>query len=399
MKKLWNVFLAMWRTMLLGVIGIGAILLLMLMQLQSLTPGITTAEQATLESASSISDIINNPVQAPYKTAVFISTSVFDSVFGLRLVGALVGALTVGLFFAAARRLYSPLVALATTVMFSTSTFFLMMTRTATPSVMLLSLFAVVGVGYFIRFHSRKDIGWILAAIILGLSLYVPGMILFIVPAAIWQLPQIRKTIERLQPPIIIAASVLFGILCVPILVSLIREPSLWQAYLGLPEDFSSLSEIARSSGTALTSLFVMSPFNPAFWLGRQPILDIFATTMFLYGIISLIQRFRLDRFWIIVGVFLLGLLWIGITANWQGLILLLPFVYIVIGFGTQKLINEWLAVFPRNPIARYTGAALLAIVIVSAINFQLHRYFVAWPNSDATKQVFIEPRTEEARQ
>jgi len=390
MKKMWNVFLAMSRTMLLSIVGVFTVLVLMLFQLDSLTPGLSQGEIMTYESASSVSNIVDAPVNAPYKIAVFVSTQVFDSAFGLRLVGALVGAATILLFYVGAIRLYGSLVALATTALFATSTYLLVMTRSATSTVMLLSLLGVMAAGYFIRFGKRKDIAWIIAAIVLGLSLYVPGLVLFILPIAIWQFPQVRKTFESLQPPAIIASSVLFGLLLVPLLVSLVRDPSLWQAYLGLPSSFAPVNEMARYAGTALLSLFIISPNDPSMWLGRQPILDVFATTMFLYGLLSLLQKYKLDRFWIVIGIFAITILWIGVTTNRYALLILLPFVYIVIGFGIQKLIDQWMSVFPRNPIARYTGAALLAVVIVSAINFQIHRYFVAWPNADATKQALM---------
>lgn len=387
MKKMWNVFLAMSRTMLFAILAVIAVIILFLFQLKSLTPGISQAELATYDSARSVSVIVDNPVNAPYKAGVFVSTHVFDSAFGLRFTGAIIGILSVVIFFLLIRQIFDPLVAIATTAMFATSSYLLTMSRSALPSVTLLTLLGIVAIGYYIRFGKRKDLGWIGAAAILGISLYVPGMLLFLLPLAAWQFPQIRKSFERLQPPIIIIASVTFGLLCVPLFVSIVREPALWREYLGIPSGIAPITEMAKYSATAIASLFIMSPKDPSIWLGRQPILDVFATAMFIYGLVAIAKQYRLDRFWLVAGVFLISILWIGFTTNRYGLILLLPFTYLVVGHGLQRLIRQWRSVFPRNPIARYTGAVLLVITIAASVNFQVHRYFVAWPHADETKQ------------
>lgn len=371
----------------LAILGIAVILFLMLFRLENLTPGISEVELETYNSTQSLSAIVNNPVNAPYKIAVFSSMQTFDSVFGLRLIGALLGAVSIALFLLVSSKLFSPFVAISTTALFGSSSLLLATARSATAQIMLLSLIAIITAGYYIRFYKRKDIGWIVAALIIGLSIYVPGIALFLLPAAIWQFKQIRKSFEGLRPPVIIISSVIFGILCVPLIASLVRDPSLWQSYLGLPENFSAASEILRNTGKAFLTLFVITPHNPSFWLGRQPVLDVFATIIFIYGVISLLGNFKLERFWIIVGVFVIGLLWIGVTANNLNLIILLPLTYVIVGFGLQRLINQWLKVFPKNPIARYAGTALLTVAIAVSANFQLQRYFSAWPNSSATKE------------
>lgn len=385
---MWNVFLAMSRPMVLSAVGVLVLLTLMLYQLQSLTPGLSQTELATYDSSRKISSIIDNPVNAPYKISIFISTIIIDNSLGLRIVGAMTGVLAIVLFYIIAIQIYGQLIAVSTSIMLASSTYFLALTRSATGNVMLLSLLVLLSAGAYIRFGKRKDVGWIVAAIVLGLSIYVPGMLVFIIPLAAWQFMHVRKTFERLQPPIIIASSVIFGVLCIPLLVSLIREPSLWRDYLGLPAILAPLNEIIGSIGAAIASLFAVSKANPSIWLGRQPILDVFAAVMFLYGVISLIGKYKLDRLWILVAIFCLGLIWVGIAADPLKLFALLPFIYLVIGFGLQRLVNQWMSVFPKNPIARYVGTALFVIAVATSVNFQLHRYFVAWPNNNETKQV-----------
>lgn len=389
MKKIWIVLLAMSRTVILACVGIGIVIGLMLFNLEGLTPGLSETEIATYQSASSLSVIGENIVNAPYKLAILFMTSVFDSAFGLRLTGALIGGGSIVIFFLLARRIFELNIAIATSLMFATSSLLLAMSRIATPHVMLLSLLSIIAAGFYLRFSKRTDIGWVLAAFVVGLSLYVPGMVIFVLAAAIWQFKSIRRVLEQIKTPYVIAAAVVFGMLCIPLFVSLVRDISLWRGYIGLPEETVAAIDMLRFIGRNIASLFVFSQAGVTYWLGRQPVLDIFAAVMFVYGIYALIKQHRLERPWMIGGIFLLGLAWTGITTNQYGLLLLLPFVYMVVGFGIQQLANKWFTVFPKNPIARYSGAALIAIAVILSVNFQAHRYFVAWPNHDATKQLY----------
>lgn len=328
-------------------------------------------------------------MNAPYKFAIFVATNLFDSVFGLRLVGAAIGGLSIMLFFMLCRKLFDSLVAIAITVMFASSSLLLATVRTASPEVMLLGLLALIATGYYMRFGKNKDLAWILAALVVSLQLYTPGMIFFIVPAIIWQFRHARKSFEQLRTPTIVTVSVLMGLLLVPIVVSLIRDPVLWRAYLGLPETFAPVVEMAKYAGTAIISLVAISPDQPDHWLGRQPVLDIFAAAMFVYGVYKLLSQWKLDRLWTLGGLFLLALLWIGVGTNRLGIVILLPFVYLIVGIGIQNFINLWLKVFPRNPIARTAGVALLGVAIILSVNFQIYRYFIAWPNADKTEALF----------
>ncbi len=373
------------RVAIIWAIGIALILGIMFYKLGSLTPGLGPSEIETYTNSSSLSAIANNIVNAPYKLSVLVSTKIFNGPFGLRLTGALIGSASIVLFYLIARRIFIGIVAIATTILYASSTLLLSLSRTATPGIMLLSLLALVTVGFFIRYEKKPNISWLTASALLALSLYVPGILPFIVLGLIWQFKNIKKSFEKLNNATIIFCSVIFGILLVPLLVGIAKDTSILQELLG----YNELNQFSKRVAVAAASLFAVSPKNPELWLGRQPILDVFASVMFIYGIFVLITKRRLDRFWAILGIFVLTFLWIGITGNFYGLLLALPFVYLVIGSGLQSLIDKWFSVFPKNPIARYLGLILLTAAVITAANFQAYRYFVAWSHSDETEQVF----------
>jgi 4-amino-4-deoxy-L-arabinose transferase-like glycosyltransferase len=389
MKKMWNVALAMSRPVLLGIIALILVTGLMGFRLASLTPGLSTPEIATYESADSFTDILDNSVNAPYKTAVFLSTRILNNALGLRLVSAILGVITVTLFYIFAYKLLKPTVAIGVTALFATSSMLLHTTRLATPDVMLFSLLALMAIGYIVRFDKHHAVAWIAATIIIALSLYVPGMVIFILAGAIWQFRHVRRTFEELRPLIIIICATILSLLVAPIVVNLIRSPELWRAYLGIPSELAPVSSMVKEVGIGLSSLFLLAPEDPIRWLGRQPALEVFSIVMFLFGLLTLLRQYKLDRLWALFGIFILTLIWTGFTVNYLTILTILPFVYIVVGIGIENISGQWLHIFPRNPIARATGISLVVIALVLAINFQMQRYFIAWPNNSDTKQAF----------
>lgn len=388
-RKYWNFLLAMSRATLFMTGAIVLVCGLMTWKLASLTPGLSHAELVNYESARSLSGIADNMVNAPYRLAIYVVTHVWNSTFSLRLTGAVLGVISVLVFYLLVRRLFNSYISLASTAMFATSSLLLSVARQAAPNVMLLSLLVLIGTGFYLRFGKRPDIAWVLTAAVVGLMLYVPGMVFFIAAAALWQFRQVRRSFEQLKTPVITTASAVLGVLVTPLIVNLIRSPELWRSYLGLPETLAPVSEMLKYAGTAVVSLFARSPHEPSIWLGRQPVLDVFASVMFIYGLYVLLKQYKLDRLWTLGGIFALTLIWIGVTTNRMGIVMLLPFVYIIVGVGLQRFINQWLSVFPKNPIARWVGGLLLFTAIVISVNFQSHRYFVAWPNNQQTRAAF----------
>jgi 4-amino-4-deoxy-L-arabinose transferase-like glycosyltransferase len=389
MKKAWNTILAMGRPVLFGLLGLLIVSSLFLYKLSSLTPGLSQSEIDTYNTTRNLSEITDNSVNAPYRLAVLASTTLFDNSFGLRLVGAVLGVLTVAIFYLLTIRLFPVSVALAGSTLFATTSLVLTVSRSASASVMFLSLLAIVAVGYMVRFYRRQSFAWIVAACIISLSLYVPGLIIFVLLAAIWQFSRIRRSLESLPMATIVISAICASVLLAPLVVNLIREPELWRQYLGIASTLPAPLDMVKGSLRAISNLFVISNENPLYWLGRQPVLDVFGSTLFVLGAWSLYKRRSLDRTWLLFGVIVVTLLWTGISGNETFIITTLPFVALVVAFGLYDLLQRWYRVFPRNPIARSVGLVLVCVAVVLSANFQLRRYYIAWPNNQQTKQVF----------
>ncbi len=389
MRKAWNTLLAMGSPLLVAVIGILLILSLFLYRINSLVPGVSQPELDTHSSTRSLTQVFETGTNLPYNTSVFVLTKIANNTVGLRLTGVIMGILTVLIFYLLVRNLYSTKTVYITSAMFVTSTLLLSVSRLATPNVMLLSLLMVVAAGYILRFNKNQEIAWILAVTIIGLSLYVPGILFFIIIASIWQLSRIQKSFENLKPAIIITCSVILSILIAPFVINLFLNPELWRQYLGIPAQLASIQEMISQTIRATASIFLITPASPVYWLGRLPILNAFESALFLFGLFSISKQNKLDRFWALIGIFILVIIFAGFTGNVLFIVALLPFLYIVIGFGIDETLNRWYEKFPKNPIARTVGLSLLSIAVILSFNYQLQRYFIAWPNSVETINEF----------
>jgi hypothetical protein len=136
---------------------------------------------------------------------------------------------------------------------------------------------------------------------------------------------------------------------------------------------------------------FFRSPLLPELHLGRLPLLDIFSTTMFLLGIYYYAVRFTNRRSLILFSSFVLLLLVIPLSPIYiLSATILMPLIYICIISGIVELLKQWFSYFPRNPLARSLGVALVVIAIGFTSFYHLERYFIAWPNTPDTKNVYV---------
>lgn len=391
MKYTKNALFGISRNIMLSMLGLLIVSFLMLYQLVTITPGLSSREIDVYNSANSLSMISSDLVNAPYKLAVLISTKVFTPELGLRLVGAIIGIVSIMLFYLLISNLYSKFIGIATASMFASSSLLLSVTRMATPAVMLLVLLSIISCAVYVRFGKKQDIAWLISTFVIGLSLYTPGILLFLIPVVIWQYKRLKTRFIELDKNTRILSILIILVLVAPLLIGIATRPATLLELLGFSKHIEPIITMVKYAGVAVASISVISPADSAYWLGRQPILDVFATAMLVLGAFSLIVQHKLSRFWLVAGIALLAILWIGLTTNRYSIVILLPFIYLVIGSGIELIYTRWQEIFPRNPLAQFLGTSLLVIAIFFSINFQLRRYFVAWPSTISTVETFSE--------
>ncbi|HEX7368138.1 MAG TPA: hypothetical protein VF261_00595, partial [Candidatus Saccharimonadales bacterium] len=186
--------------------------------------------------------------------------------------------------------------------------------------------------------------------------------------------------------------TVLCIILLAPLGYALWQTPLLTREWLGLPAHFASISTIVGRLADSLYYLFIHGPREPALWLDRLPVLTIFGMLMFAAGVIFYARHILAPRTRLLLVLFIIGavLFALGGPVGYSSII---PIVYLVITGGVGYVLHEWLGVFPRNPLARSVGFAILAIAIALNCVYGFRAYFIAWPHNSATTAAFHERR------
>ncbi len=389
MKRVWKYIVTMWQPAGLILLSIAIILGLFVYQIGTLVPGSSAPEIAGQTSSQSINIILKDPVNAPYKTARYLARKVHNKISSERLVSGAVAGLAIILFYMVVRHFCSRYAALLAAIMFANSTSLLTYGRMATPNILLLVLLALLSCGYHLRFNIHKIRSVLITAVVVALSLYVPGMIYFIVAGALWQFNSIKHNFKTPKPYILGASLGIMILLLVPLIYGFARDPSLWREYFGLPANLPTIVSFLKSLAAVPYGIFIAAPINSLYRLGRQPMLDIFASFMFIIGCYTLVKRYKLNRLVLLLAIFVITAVFTAISGNYENSFILLPFVYFCIAIGIGTLLDDWQNIFPFNPLAKGLSIGVIAVAVIISVNFQARRYFIAWPHNQATRSVF----------
>jgi 4-amino-4-deoxy-L-arabinose transferase-like glycosyltransferase len=389
MKRAWNYVVTMWQPASIFTVGVLFVIFLFTFRLGTLVHGTAALETITAKSSASLQAIFDNPLNAPYKLLQYGVNFIHSGIAFDRIVSGLVAAISIGLFYYVARRFTTKTTALLTTILYATNSALLHIGRTAVPLSMFLVLFMLFAGGFYMRFGRHTKTAWLLSAAVLLLALYTPGLIYFVVPASIWQIKAFRRHYDMPKRGRLILLIVCMALVLSPLIFGFVKAPSLLRDYFLLPSTFPHVLTFVKNFLAVPFSWFFWAPRNPLFRLGRQPILDIFTGTLFVLGCIQLIRRYKLDRFFLIIGIFAIATLLTAISGEFENSMVLLPFIYLLVAIGMGYLFEQWKDVFPLNPLARWVSLVVMLLAVLVSVNFQTRRYFIAWPNNSVTKTVF----------
>jgi hypothetical protein len=374
------------------VVVIGATLALLLFsRLDSMLPGYSPTEIQTARASQSLGAIFDNPVQAPYKLVVFaIATVTERPILATRITSAIVGTLTILLFYFGVRKWHSARVSFLATLLFGTSAWFLHAARFGGPEIMFpFSILLVATLGYWVASRKHSAFGYLCVIAAMSISLFVPGMIWFLLAALLVRrgkdIKAIFSNFSWIKITVLLLA-LLVG-LVVPVVLGFVYKASVAIQLLGLPSGVPNPAETLQNIALIPVSLFAATSPNPEMWLSNLPYLDIFSTAMFILGGYYYFKYRSLDRaklllLFLVFASVLVALKGVGNTA-------LLPGIYIAIAGGIALLLTQWMTVFPRNPLAQTIGITLITIAIVASSFYNLKAYFIAWPNSRSTNSIY----------
>jgi hypothetical protein len=360
--------------------------ILFLLQLAKKPAHLSLAEINNLRQAVNWHDIINNPINLPLhileRLAFYIAP---HSILMLRLPSVIIGIGIICMLLGVVRHWYGLKAAVLTCILLSTSSLFLADARQATAAILMFGLVLLLASR---SMHSSKKIIPFAAAIVaLAIALYVPGFIWFIGISLIWQWRYVQRRLKLIK---IWQSVCLFSvslILILPLLWSIIHIPSILYNLFGLPNHINFFSILTNLYHIPM-SIFIQSSLLPSQLIPHVPVLNIFEIVMFVLGLYSLWYFRKSERFKVLCGLSAIAIVLIAIGGP-VSISLLIPIIYIVITIGIFYMLENWLYIFPINPIARTIGIIVLSCAVAFSCWYHLNTYYVAWQHDPATQAVF----------
>lgn len=358
-------------------------------QIGSLTQGVSQPEKTYITSVDSGNKLLKDPLYAPHKVPVYALFRLgIERVGAYRAISALFACAAVVSCFFILKEWYSNRIAVLGTWLFLTSAWILHVGRLATPEASYLLTMPFLWTAVWLYNTTLRKSAVLLLSLFAAVCVYVPGLVWLIVVAAIWKRKLLWKELRAVPVWFLVICG--FGMLIVllPLVLASISAPRQLLIAAGLPQDIPNIKDLGNNILSIPAYLFARGPQDAVRWLGRLPLLDAFSAVMLIIGMYSLRYHFRLVRIQLLAGsALLLGLLIIlggpvTVTA-------LMPVVYIVIAAGIAFMLQQWFAVFPYNPIARTIATTLISVVVLLVSYYHISHYFIAWPQTPATRQVF----------
>ncbi len=385
-----NWFIELWQPALSYAAWSLASLAVLTYKLGSLVPGLSLAEQAAVHSHS-FAQIKVEPFYLFHKLLQLVSEKVLGQSFlSVRLASVVFAVLFTGCFFFTLLHWFNRRVAFVSSILFVLSAWFLHTARSADTTVMYLLTPSLTALGVLTRHKQLKRwFVWCLFGFAIVL-MYTPGMIWFAVIAAVWQ----RKVLQRLMRTYrlwTLLSAVITSCALLPLVYAFIHDHRLALLLVGIPyEGLPPLQAIANNFIQTPWQLLVRATYAPAIWLGRMPLLDFGSTLLAILGLYSFLLDWRLDRSKVVIGGILVS--WILISLGVAPMALLLPFSFLLVAGGIAFMLEQWFRVFPRNPFARNLAYLLLAFAVLTVSWYNVQHYFIAWPQTPATRSSLNQP-------
>ena len=379
----------MWRPI-LAFLGVTLVVGYMFgFRLGNLTPGASLPESSYVAQISSGREILKHPVYVVHKLPVYVLFKLrVHHLAAYRAVSAAFASLAViGCFFVL-REWYTNRVAILGSGLFLTSAWILHAGRLATPEAAFLLLMPLLWAAVWLYNTTFRKIALLLLSFLCAASFYVPGFIWLLVMLAVWQRKRIWDELKAVPVwfRIICGAVIVVGL--VPLVRASVTSPDELLLALGLPDYLPSPRMIGENLLHIPEQLFVRGPNDPVRWLGRLPLLDIFSSVMLVLGLYSVRYHLKVIRIQLLIGssVLFAILMTLGGPVT---ITVLMPAAYILVACGMAFMLQQWFTVFPHNPIARMAATSLIAISVILVSYYHISHYFIAWPQTPATKAAF----------
>ncbi len=327
-------------------------------------------------------------LNGPYYLLMHLSRLIGNNLYLFRMVSVLIGILSALAVYWLISQWHGYKIGMMSAAIYITSFGALAIVRQAgqISASMLITVGLLVAIALIYRWQNFWSL--LLLILVVDSLLYLPGAIWLVIAALILSFGKIRESFSDLSAIEKLALTLLFLIFLVPIAFRLGYHYSnhqlvYWLGY-ALNGKLSALKSFGLNLVRTPANLFFYSLSLPAaLSLGHLPLLPISITILSILGFYCYLTRMSNYRWRTISVLFLIG--WLSVGLGVLSVYVLLPLCALAAGTGLAFMLKEWYTVFPKNPIARYLGVALMVLIIAFTCFFSARSYFVAWANDPAT--------------
>lgn len=384
-----NFFGRYWRVLAVGLFLVVLSYVLLFRGLSTLTDGYSKTELLSREQSSSLSTILHQPANAPYKLLVWLGLKLnHHNLVVTRVAAALLAIGVAGLFYWVAVHWYSKRVSFLVSVLFVSSSGFLHFGRYGTALILQMATLLLISAVLLHRRSRHETLAAYLLAIILAICLYIPGFLWFELVGLLVLHTFIRQELAKMGSVHTGIISAIFVLLIVPLLWAGVHDLHVFRVVGGLPPAVPTIRTMFENALHLGSSIIYRGYWPPEYWLYGAPLLNIAEVVLFITGLIVLVRRPLLRQNYYLIGTLAVSTVLI-ILGGSVTIAMLVPLVYLTIAGGIFYLLDQWMTVFPRNPVARATGFTLILILATFSALYHLQAYYTAWPNSPETKAVY----------
>jgi 4-amino-4-deoxy-L-arabinose transferase-like glycosyltransferase len=381
----------MGKKLLIAPILVVSFLFLYAWHLGTLVPGLSKNEDAARIASGSLHNIVNNPFYAPHKAIqYFFQLLDYHGAFWMRSASVFFVLIFLLSLYFLLRLWFGRFIAGAGTLLFANTPWVIILSRSATPDIMLLSpIFLIFTYVFLSRTTTKVVLAWSLFIFALALSLYTPGMIWFILIILIFGNKRIIKTILKVKGLYAVIGLTILFLLLLPLGYALTRHLSLFKELLGWPQSSFGLADTIQSGIDMGSSLFIKLPHDTDYTIGQFAILNIAQVVLALIGFLSLWNKARRQTL-SLLALLIISLKLATLNNNIIFLTLGLPSIAILDAAGLRYLYKKWFFVFPLNPLAKAFAIILVCSILLVHVLYGVRYALLAWPHNVETRKTYV---------
>lgn len=364
-------------------------------RLSSIAHGFSSSELGVIVSNLSWSGWIKVPTAILTHTAQWSVLKLWGvSLFGLRGTSVIFGLAAMLLLFISIKHWLGRTIAVFSSFIILSSSWWLFQTRQATISAELLFWLSLSVAATWKLYDSSRLSWWLLWCLsLIGLA-YMPGGILLsslIIAVMLWD-KRFKKTLSHIPTSHKSIGIFIYILALTPIIIASFNKPDYLQTLLNI-NDHLTIRLFFTSLYENLASAFIQLPnISPTTGINGMLIIRYSQAILVIFGLLVIIKKDILGKtsahrqFRRFLATLLITGWFIGsLNDNPASSSYVIIPITLVMSAGLWYLLNTWNERFPVNPYARTIGLISIAIFVATTVYSNNNIYFKVWPSSPVT--------------